>query len=84
MGTDDNYEYQRVYTGPEVNVHFLEDLLQKEGIATRIRNDFDSGRMAGFGGGTRGQVLLFAHKSRFDEARKIAIETFPEDFKNEE
>lgn len=81
MSTDENYE--RVYTGSEPNVQYLQELYEKAGISSRVRNDFDSGLRAGFGGGMRGQVQLFAIKSHFDEASKIARTTFPEDFKDE-
>lgn len=84
MATDENYNYKRIYTGSEVNVKFLQELLEKEGVSTRIRNDFDSGLRAGFGGGMRGQVLLFAEDAHYDKAVKTARETFPEDFRNEE
>lgn len=82
MSTDENYE--RVYTGSEVNVQYLQELFDKAGISSRVRNDFDSGLRAGFGGGLPGQVLLFVEKSHFDEANKIARSTFPKDYKNEE
>lgn len=84
MATDENYNYKRIYTGSEVNVKFLQELLEKEGVSTRIRNDFDSGLRAGFGGGMRGQVLLFAEDAHYEKAVKTARETFPEDFRNEE
>lgn len=84
MATDENYNYKRIYTGSEVNVQFLQELLEKEGIPTRIRNDFDSGLRAGFGGGMRGQVLLFADEAHYDKAVKLAKDTFPEDYRNEE
>lgn len=71
-------EYKRVYTGSDVNVQYLKSLLEEEGIPTRVRNDFDSGLRAGFGGGLPGQVQLFAISSRYDEALKIAETTFPE------
>ena len=76
MNTDD--DYKRVYTGSEVNVQYLEEILSKAGIATRVRNDFDSGLRAGFGGGLPGQVQLFVISSHYDEADKIARATFPE------
>ncbi|NJW51424.1 putative signal transducing protein [Salinimicrobium oceani] len=72
-------EYKRVYTGSEVNVQHLQNLLNEKGIPNRVRNDFDSGLRAGFGGGLPGQVLLFAKTSHFEEALKIARETFPEE-----
>ncbi len=84
MSTDEDYEYQRVYTGSEVNVQYLQQILNKEGVATRIRNDFESGLRGGFGGGLPGQVMLFVDKPHLEKARKIAEATFPEDFKHGE
>ncbi len=74
-------EYKRVYTGSEVNVQHLQNLLNEQGIPNRVRNDFDSGLRAGFGGGLPGQVLLFAKTSHYDQALRIAEETFPEEDK---
>lgn len=82
MSTEESYE--RVYTGSEVNVQYLEDLFNKAGISSRVRNDFDSGLRAGFGGGLPGQVQLFVIKSHFDEAQKIAKATFPDDYRDGE
>ncbi len=82
MSTEDNYE--RVYTGSDVNVQHLEGLFDKAGISSRVRNDFDSGLRAGFGGGLPGQVQLFVVKSHYDEALKIAKTTFPKDYKDGE
>ena len=75
-------KYKRVYTGPETNVQYLQEIFEKSNIHSRIRNDFDSGLRAGFGGGLPGQVLLFVLKSDFDEAKKLAMTTFPKDFDN--
>ena len=77
MDIDNNFK--RVYTGSEVNVQYLQELLEKEGIASRVRNDFDSGLRAGFGGGMPGQVLLFADTDHYEKARKIVRATFPEE-----
>ncbi len=74
-------EYKRVYTGSEVNVQHLQNLMNEQGISTRVRNDFDSGLRAGFGGGLPGQVLLFAKTSDYDKALKITEETFPDENK---
>lgn len=75
--------YERVYTGSETNVQYLQELFDKAGISSRVRNDFDSGLRAGFGGGLPGQVQLFVVKNHFDEALKIAKTTFPKDYKDE-
>ena len=81
MSTDENYEH--VYTGSDVNVQYLQKLYEDEGISSRVRNDFDSGLRAGFGGGLPGQVQLFAIKTHYDKALQIAKETFPKDYNNE-
>ena len=77
MSTED--DYKRVYTGSEVNVQYLEDLLQQEDIGTRVRNDFDSGLRAGFGGGLPGQVQLFVLSEQYEKAKAIVDATFPEE-----
>lgn len=81
MSEEENYK--RVYTGPETNVQYLQELFEKAGIHSRVRNDFDSGLRAGFGGGLPGQVLLFVLQGDYDEAVNIARTTFPKDFKDE-
>ncbi|SDS15691.1 putative signal transducing protein [Christiangramia echinicola] len=81
MSEEENYK--RVYTGPETNVQYLQELFEKEEIHSRVRNDFDSGLRAGFGGGLPGQVLLFVWENQYEKAVKIARETFPKDFENE-
>lgn len=77
MSTDE--QYKRVYTGSEVNVQYLQELFDKAGIASRVRNEFDSGLRAGFGGGLPGQVQLFVISSHHDEAEKIVRATFGEE-----
>ena len=75
MSSED--QFKRVYTGSDVNVQYLQGLMEKAGIHTRVRNDFDSGLRAGFGGGLPGQVQLFAISSHYEEALKIAETAFP-------
>ena len=75
--------YRRVYTGPETNVQYLQELFEEAGIHSRVRNDFESSLRAGFGS-TPGQVLLFVFQDHYDEAVKIAKTTFPKDFNNEQ
>lgn len=82
MSEEDSYK--RVYTGPDTNVQYLQELFEKAGIHSRVRNDFDSGLRAGFGGGLPGQVQLFVLRSHFDEALNIAKTTFPKDYKDEQ
>ena len=60
-------------------MQYLEDLLQQEDIGTRVRNDFDSGLRAGFGGGLPGQVQLFVLSEQYEKAKAIVEATFPEE-----
>lgn len=80
MSKESEEDYRRVYTGSEVNVQHLQNLLNEAEISSRVRNDFESGLRAGFGGGMPGQVQLFAIGSHYEEALKIAQATFPEAF----
>ena len=77
MSSED--EFKRLYTGSEVNVTYLQSLLEEKNIVTRVRNEFQSGLRGGFGGGLPGQVQLFVGSSGYDEAKKIAKETFPDE-----
>jgi hypothetical protein len=80
MSKDEGYEH--VYTGPETNVQYLQGIFNKAGLSNMVKNDFDSGLRAGFGGGLPGQVQLFVINSHLEEALKIAQSTFPKDFKD--
>ena len=82
MSTEESYK--RVYTGSETNVQYLQELFNKAGISSRVRNDFDSGLRAGFGGGLPLQVQLFVIHNHFEEAVTIAKTTFPQDFQKDE
>ena len=68
--------YETVYTGSEVNIQYLQSILNKAGIHSIVKNNFESGLRAGFGGGLPGQVQLLVEKSHFSEAQKIAEVTF--------
>jgi len=76
MSTDKS-NYEHIYTGSEVNIQYLQQLLHKAGIDTIVKNNFESGLRAGFGGGLPGQVQLLVEFSHLEEARKIVEATFP-------
>tara|TARA_R100000935_G_C2797038_1_gene148657 strand:- start:249 stop:497 length:249 start_codon:yes stop_codon:yes gene_type:complete len=82
MSEDQGYEH--VYTGPDTNVQYLQEKFNEAGLSNRVRNDFDSGLRAGFGGGLPGQIQLFVLSSHLKEALEIAKSTFPKDFKDGE
>lgn len=68
--------YETIYTGSDVNVQYLQSVLEKASISSIIKNNFESGLRAGFGGGLPGQVQLQVQKSHASEARKIAEAAF--------
>lgn len=71
--------YTTVYSGSEVNVQHLQNLLNDANIHSFVKNNFESGLRSGFGGGLPGLVQLMVHESEFERAKKIAEETFPSD-----
>lgn len=72
----ENSEHETIYTGSEVNIQYLQSILDKAGIDSIVKNNFESGLRAGFGGGFPNQVQLQVKKNHSEEARKIAEATF--------
>ncbi|MDR6300389.1 putative signal transducing protein [Mesonia maritima] len=68
--------YETVYTGSEVNIQYLQSILKKASIHSIVKNNFESGLRAGFGGGLPGQVQLLVERSHLEEAQKIVEATF--------
>jgi len=64
-------EYERVYTGSQINIQYLQTLLQESGIYTIIKDEMKSGLMAGFGGGIPDHIQLFAKKNDVENAIPI-------------
>lgn len=72
-----NTEYTNVYTGTEVNIQYLQSVLDKAGISSIVKNNHESGVRGGFYGGDAMQVQLLVHTSYKEEAEKIVKATFP-------
>ncbi len=79
MMSTETSTYKNVYTGSDVNVQYLQELFHKAGIDSIVKNNFESGLRAGFGGGLPGQVQLQVQTSHYDEAVKIIKATFPQE-----
>tara|TARA_R110002051_G_scaffold178594_1_gene248439 strand:+ start:8119 stop:8358 length:240 start_codon:yes stop_codon:yes gene_type:complete len=75
MATKNNYV--SVYTGSEVDVILLKGLLNEEGIVSLVKNEQESARVSGFGGGSYGGVQLFILNSDKERATPI-IQAFIE------
>ena len=67
----DDSELVRVYTGTEINVRLLKDILEQSGIPGVIRNNFKSGLAAGFGGGVPSGVDLYINEDKLEKANPI-------------
>lgn len=60
-----------VYTGTEITVNLLKEELEKSGIAAYVRNDFNSGLIAGFSGGSPSAVDLCVEEKDVPEAEPV-------------
>lgn len=70
-------QFITVFSGSEVEVLMLKGLLEGLNIDAIIQNDYQSGIIAGFGGGTISTVRLKIHESEMEKAQTIIT-----DFKN--
>ena len=70
-------EHIKIYTGATILANRLAFLLDKAKIATLLKDDRESGRLAGFGT-TGDSSELFIYKSDLESAKKVI-----NDFKEE-
>jgi hypothetical protein len=63
----------RVFTGDEISAIYLKGELEKIGIPSMIRNDFQSGAVAGFGG-VPSAIDLYIQEKDLEEARPLIDE----------
>ncbi len=64
----------KVFTGREVNVMTIKGELESYGIPSLIRNDFNSGMMAGFFGGVPTAIDLYVYARDLKRANPIIKE----------
>ena len=67
----------KIFTDTLTSVLLLQAKLTGLGIASRVKNNFDSGVIAGFGGGLSNSVELYILEEDFKKAEKL-IEEFKE------
>ena len=67
-------EFRNIYSGSEVRVIMLKGLLAEAGIDAIEQNEFQSGIVAGFGGGTINTIRLKVHEDDLDKAKGIVDE----------
>lgn len=68
---EDRDELVHLFTGSEVDVELLKGELEANGIKVLIRNDFQSGVMAGFGGGVPSAIDIYVAASDKEKAGEI-------------
>ena len=66
-----NTEFVTVFSGSEVEVLMLKGLLEGIDIEGIIQNDYQSGIIAGFGGGTISTVRLKIHETDLEKAQSV-------------
>ena len=61
----------KVYTGTEMTVTLLKELLKEIKVASTIQNNYKSGVEVGFVGGVQSSVDLFIQQSDFETAEPV-------------
>lgn len=70
--------YVKVYTGSFVVVQLLNSRLQQVGITPIIKDESESGRLAGFPVGMTGYQEVFVHEDELDKAVETIESTLAE------
>ena len=68
--------YERVYTGSEINGKFIQNYLEEAGIHSVVRNDGESAIRAGFGTNYVNQALVFVEKENLVKAKHMVEKIF--------
>ncbi len=63
--------YQRIYTGSFVIVNLIVDQLKDSNISPVIKDESESGRLAGFGASIQFQQQVYVHEDELDTAVKV-------------
>lgn len=61
----------RIYSGSEVSALLLKDELEQAGVMSMVKNDFQSGVIAGFAGGVPSEVDLYIEEADLVKAEPI-------------
>ena len=73
----------RIFSGSEVSVVLLKARLEEIGISSFVVNEFQSGLMAGFFGGSASSIDLFIDKANMEKAQPVIDEFNTNDKDNE-
>ncbi len=77
--TDSNYI--KVFTGNFINVQRISDKLKSIGINAVIKDETESGRLAGFGSSIPGLQELYVNKDELDRA-VLVVEQITSELQN--
>ncbi len=77
--TDSNYI--KVFTGNFINVQRISDKLKSIGINAVIKDETESGRLAGFGSSIPGLQELYVNKDELDKA-VLVVEQITSELQN--
>lgn len=72
-------DYIRIFTGSNIISKRLEQQLKEAGINPIVKNETESGRLAGFGPAIVDQVQVFVHKDEQQRALEISEELLSEE-----
>ena len=64
-------ELIRIFTGSEISALLLRDELEQAGIPAMTQNDYQSGLMAGFAGGTPSAVDVYINELDMEKAEPV-------------
>ena len=60
--------YTKIYTGNFILVQLMVTKLEDIGISAIVKDESESGRLAGFGASIQGQQELYVHNDELDKA----------------
>ncbi|MCU4174743.1 putative signal transducing protein [Carboxylicivirga sp. N1Y90] len=72
---NDNSSILHVFSGTEITVNHLKNILEENNVPSLIKNDYAAGQSAGFMGGTPFAIDLYIQEVDKDKAEPI-IEKF--------
>ena len=70
--------YTKVYTGNFIITQLIVDRLQEKGISAVVKDESESGRLAGFMASIQGQQELYVNNEELDDAVHIVEEVLSE------
>ena len=72
---NDNENLKRLYTGSEININVLKEILDDNQVTSLVKHDMKSGLTAGFGGGyAEAEASLFVFEENLEKAKEILKE----------